>query len=62
MIVLVPLHPFIRLAGLLANEEITRARIGHVVLGTPGIYFDFIQTQLQGSGRYSCHLGISLSF
>ncbi|KAL0005078.1 hypothetical protein SO802_012639 [Lithocarpus litseifolius] len=44
----VPPCPSIRLANLLANEEIARAQIGHVVSGTLGIYFDFIQTQLQG--------------
>ena len=32
----VPPCPSIRLADLLANKEIARARIGHVVLGTPG--------------------------
>ena len=47
--ILVPSCPFIRLADLLANEEIARAHVGHVVSGIPGIYSEFIQTQLQGS-------------
>ena len=42
--ILVPSCPFIRLADLLANEEIGRARVGHVVSGIPRIYFEFIQT------------------
>ena len=54
--ILLPPCPSIRLADLLANEEIARARIGHVVSGTLGIYFDFIQTQLQG-----CLAGIFLT-
>ena len=40
----IPLCPSIRLANLLANEEIARARIGHVVSGIPRNYFEFIQT------------------
>ena len=51
--ILVPPCPSIRLADLLANEEIARARIGHVVSGTSRNYFDFIQSQLQG-----CLVGI----
>ena len=54
--ILVPPCPSIRLADLLSNEDIARARIGHVVSGTLGIYFDFIQTQLQG-----CLAGIFLT-
>ena len=56
MIILVPPCPSIRLANLLTNEEIARARIGHVVSGTPGIYLDFIQTQLHG-----CLVGIPVT-
>ena len=48
MTILVPPCPSIWLADLLTNEEIARARIGHVVSGTPRNYFDFIQSQLQG--------------
>jgi len=44
----VPPCPSIWLADLLANEEITHAQIGHVVSGIPRVYFEFIQTQLQG--------------
>ena len=44
-----PPCPSIRLADLLSNEEIARARIDHVVSGTPGAYHEFVQTQLQGS-------------
>ena len=44
----VPLCPSIRLADLLTNEEITRARVGLVVLGVSGTYSEFIQTHLQG--------------
>ncbi|KAL0001385.1 hypothetical protein SO802_015166 [Lithocarpus litseifolius] len=47
MTIPVPPCPSIRLADLLSNEVTTRARIGHIVSSTPGIYFDFIQTQLQ---------------
>ncbi|KAL0004593.1 hypothetical protein SO802_012154 [Lithocarpus litseifolius] len=36
------------LSSLGANEEIARARVGHVVSGTLGDYFEFVQTQLQG--------------
>ena len=36
--ILLPPCPSIRLADLLANEEIARARIGHVVSGTLGIF------------------------
>ena len=46
--ILVPPCPSIRLADLLSNEDIARARIGHVVSRMPGNYFEFIQTQLQG--------------
>ena len=47
---MIPVHPYpsIRLADLLANEEITRARVSHVVLGTAEDYLEFVQTQLQG--------------
>ena len=38
--------PFIRLADLLANEEITHAQVGHVVSRTSRDYLKFIQTQL----------------
>ena len=41
--------PSIRLVDHLANEEIARAQIGHVVSRILGNYFEFIQTQLQGS-------------
>ena len=44
----VPPCPSIYLADLLANEEIARARVGHVVLGIPGDYLEFVQAQLQG--------------
>ena len=47
--ILVPSCPSIRLADLLANEEIPWARVGHVISGIPMIYFEFIQTQLHGS-------------
>ena len=40
--------PSIRLADLLANEEIARARVGHVVSGTLRDYLEFDQTQFQG--------------
>ena len=40
--------PSIWLADLLANEEITSARVSHFVLRTSGDYLKFIQTQLQG--------------
>ena len=40
----VPPCPSIRLVDLLANEEIGRARVGHVVSGTPRDYLEFIQT------------------
>ena len=46
--ILIPPCPSIWLDDLLANEEIARARVGHVVSGTPGYYPEFIQTQLQG--------------
>ena len=42
--ILVPSCPSIRLADLLTNEEITRARVGLVVSGVAGTYFEFIQT------------------
>ena len=45
---MVPLCPSIRLADLLTNEEIARARVSHVVSGIPRTYSEFIQTQLQG--------------
>ena len=51
-----PYCPFIRLADLLTNEEIARARVGHVALGVPGTYSKFIRTQLQG-----CLVGISVT-
>ena len=41
--------PSIRLVDHLANEEIARAQIGHVVSRILGNYFEFIQTQLHGS-------------
>ena len=46
----IPAHPCpsIRLVNLLANEEIARARVSHVVWGTSGDYLEFVQTQLQG--------------
>jgi len=46
----IPIHPCpcIRLADLLSNKEIARARVSHVVLGTIGDYLEFVQTQLQG--------------
>jgi len=56
MTILVPSYPSIRLADLLTDEEIARARIGHVVLGILGNYLDFIQTQLQG-----CLVGIPVA-
>ena len=37
-----PLYPSIRLANLLANEEIARARVSHIVSGTPGDYLEFV--------------------
>ena len=39
-----PVHPCpsIRLVDLLAIEEIARAQVGHVVLGTPGDYLEFV--------------------
>ncbi|KAK9993607.1 hypothetical protein SO802_023310 [Lithocarpus litseifolius] len=37
-----------QLADLLANEEIARARVSHVVLGTLGDYLEFVQAQLEG--------------
>ena len=40
--------PSIWLADLLANEEIARARVSHVVLGITRDYLEFVQTQLQG--------------
>ena len=45
---MIPIHPCpsIRLADLLANEEIARVRVGHVVSRTPGDYLEFFQTQL----------------
>ena len=46
VIILVPRCPSIRLVNLLANEEIAHARVGHVISGTPGDYFEFVQTQL----------------
>jgi len=51
-------HPClsIQLADLLANEEIARAQVSHVVLGTLGDYFEFVQTQLQG-----CLAGIPIT-
>jgi len=47
---MIPVHPCpsIRLANLLANEEIAHAQVGHVVSGTLGDYLEFVQTQLQG--------------
>ena len=47
---MIPIHPCpsIKLAGLLANEEIARAQVGHVVSKTPGDYLEFVQTQLHG--------------
>ena len=44
--ILIPPCPSIWLADLLANEEIARARVGHVVSGKPGDYLEFVQTQL----------------
>ncbi|KAL0007990.1 hypothetical protein SO802_009492 [Lithocarpus litseifolius] len=38
----IPPCPSIRLAELLANEEIARARVGHVVSRTPGDYLEFV--------------------
>ena len=51
-------HPClsIQLADLLANEEIARAQVSHVVSGTLGDYFEFVQTQLQG-----CLAGIPIT-
>ena len=40
----IPLCPSIQLADLLANEEIVRARVSHVVSGTLRDYLEFIQT------------------
>ena len=40
----VPYCPSIRLADLLTNEKIARARVGHVASGVPGTYFEFIRT------------------
>ena len=44
--ILVPPCPFIWLADLLANEEIARARVSHIISRTPGDYLEFVQTQL----------------
>ena len=46
----IPIHSClsIQLVDLLVNEEIARARVSHVVSGTPGDYNEFIHTQLQG--------------
>ena len=44
--ILAPPCPSIRLANLLANEEIACAWVGHVVPGTPGDYLEFVQVQL----------------
>ena len=44
--ILIPPCPSIWLADLLANEEIARTRVGHVVSGTAGDYIEFVQTQL----------------
>ena len=41
-------YPSIQLVDLLTNEEIAQARVGFVVLGVVGTYFEFIQTHLQG--------------
>ncbi|KAL0008518.1 hypothetical protein SO802_010020 [Lithocarpus litseifolius] len=41
-------YPSIRLVDLLINEEIARARIGHIVPGTPGDCLEFVQAHLQG--------------
>ena len=41
-----PSCPSIRLASLLANEEIARAWVGHIVPRTPGHYLEFVQVQL----------------
>ena len=54
--ILVPPCPSIRLASLLANEEIVCARVGHVVSKTPGDYLEFVQAQLQG-----CLVGIPVT-
>ena len=43
-----PPCPSIRLADLLANEEVACAWVSHIVSGTPGDYLEFIQAQLQG--------------
>ena len=47
---MIPVHPCtsIRLADLLANEEIAHARVGYVVSRTLRDYLEFVQTQLQG--------------
>ena len=46
----IPAHPChtIRLADLLANEEIARARDGYIVVGAKGDYFEFVRDHLQG--------------
>lgn len=46
----IPVHPYpsIRLANLLANEEIACTRVVHTVSGTLRDYLQFVQTQLQG--------------
>ena len=38
----------IRLADLLANEEITQVHDGYIVTGVEGNYFDFVRDNLQG--------------
>ena len=40
--------PSIWLVDFLANEEIARDWVGHIVSGTLGNYHEFVQTQLQG--------------
>ena len=43
---MIPIHPCpsIKLADLLANEEIARARVGHAISGTLGDYLEFVWT------------------
>ena len=55
---MIPVHPCtsIRLADLLANEEIAHARVGYVVPRTLRDYLEFVQTQLQG-----CLAGIPIT-
>ena len=54
----IPVHPCpsTRLADLLANKEIARAQVNHVISRTPEDYLKFVQTQLQG-----CLIGIPVT-